>query len=180
MNVLNSGNCTPRLDERDESSSKTNSCTLPVSPLVDPKSRVPAQADGIEAARTAARIDNCVFIRAAPPVITMPSRGIRLPSPHPAHRTARIWLYHRCLAFRRQPSEGNGMRVVLYGATGMIGGRILKELLSRGHAVTAVLRDPSKLSPQANLTIEKGDLLDPDSIAKLAWGADVIVSSYGP
>jgi len=30
------------------------------------------------------------------------------------------------------------------------------------------------------LTIEKGDLFDPDSIAKLAWGAEVIVSSYGP
>ncbi len=72
------------------------------------------------------------------------------------------------------------MRVVLYGATGMIGSRILKELLSRGHTVTAVVRDPSKLQPQNNLTIEKGDLLDPASIAKLAWGADVIVSSYGP
>lgn len=72
------------------------------------------------------------------------------------------------------------MRVVLYGATGMIGSRILKELLSRGHTVTAVVRDPSKLKPQTNLTVEKGDLLDPGSIAKLAWGADVIVSSYGP
>src|SRR5581483_799712 len=72
------------------------------------------------------------------------------------------------------------MKVVLYGATGMIGSRILKELLSRGHAVTAVVRDPSKLQPQANLTIEKGDMLDPDSIAKVAWGAEVIVSSYGP
>jgi uncharacterized protein len=72
------------------------------------------------------------------------------------------------------------MKVVLYGATGMIGSRILKELLSRGHAVTAVVRDPSKLKAQNNLTIEKGDLLDADSIAKLAWGADVVVSSYGP
>jgi putative NADH-flavin reductase len=72
------------------------------------------------------------------------------------------------------------MKVVLYGATGMIGTRILKELLSRGHAVTAVTRDPSKLKAEKNLTIEKGDLLDADSIAKLAWGAEVIVSSYGP
>jgi len=72
------------------------------------------------------------------------------------------------------------MRVVLYGATGMIGSRILKELLSRGHSVTAVVRDESKLQPRKNLTIEQGDLLDPASIAKLAWGADVIISSYGP
>jgi len=72
------------------------------------------------------------------------------------------------------------MRVVLYGATGMIGSRILKELLSRGHTVTAVVRDPSKLKAEKNLAIEKGDMLDADSIAKLAWGADVIVSSYAP
>jgi hypothetical protein len=72
------------------------------------------------------------------------------------------------------------MRVVLYGATGMIGGRILKELLSRGHTVTAVVRDPSKLPAQNNLTIQKGDMLDADDIAKVAKGADVVVSSYAP
>jgi putative NADH-flavin reductase len=72
------------------------------------------------------------------------------------------------------------MRIVLYGATGTIGTRILKELLSRGHVVTAVVRDPSKLAPQKDLTIEKGDMLDADSIAKVAKGADVVISSYGP
>jgi putative NADH-flavin reductase len=72
------------------------------------------------------------------------------------------------------------MRVVLYGATGTIGARILKELLSRGHIVTAVVRDPSKLTAQSNLTIEKGDMLDADDIAKVAKGSDVVVSSYGP
>src|ERR1700733_15774192 len=79
-----------------------------------------------------------------------------------------------------QSNEENGMRVVLYGATGMIGTRILKELLSRGHTVTAVVRDPSKVVAQNNLTIEKGDMLDADNIAKVAKGADVVVSSYGP
>jgi putative NADH-flavin reductase len=72
------------------------------------------------------------------------------------------------------------MRVVLYGATGTIGSRILKELLSRGHVVTAVARDPSKLAAQNNLKIEKGDMLDADNIAKVAKGSDVVVSSYGP
>lgn len=74
------------------------------------------------------------------------------------------------------------MRVVLYGATGMIGSRILKELLSRGHTVTAVVRDPSKLAAQNHLTIEKGDMLDAGHIAKVAKGAgaDVVISAYGP
>ncbi len=72
------------------------------------------------------------------------------------------------------------MRVVLYGATGMIGSRILKELLSRGHTVTAVARDPSKLQAQNNVTIEKGDILDADNIAKVSKGSDVVISSFGP
>jgi uncharacterized protein len=72
------------------------------------------------------------------------------------------------------------MRVVLYGATGMIGSRILKELLSRGHTVTAVARDPSKLAAQPNLVIEKGDLLDTNHVAKVSKGADVVVSAYAP
>jgi uncharacterized protein len=72
------------------------------------------------------------------------------------------------------------MKVVLYGATGMIGSRVLKELLSRGHKVTAVVRDPSKLPSEPGLSIEKGDVLDAASIAKLAWGAEVIVSAYAP
>ena len=72
------------------------------------------------------------------------------------------------------------MKVVLYGATGMIGSRVMKELLSRGHAVTAVVRDTSKLKPENNLTIVKGDMLDADGIAKTAWGAEVIVSAYAP
>ncbi len=38
------------------------------------------------------------------------------------------------------------MKVVLYGASGMIGSRLLKELLSRGHQVTAVVRNPGNIA----------------------------------
>jgi uncharacterized protein len=37
----------------------------------------------------------------------------------------------------------NNMKIVLIGATGIIGQRILKEALSRRHEVTAIVRDPS-------------------------------------
>ena len=37
------------------------------------------------------------------------------------------------------------MNLVLFGATGMIGSRVLKELVSRGHTVTAVARDVSRV-----------------------------------
>jgi uncharacterized protein len=72
------------------------------------------------------------------------------------------------------------MKVVLYGASGMIGSRILKELVSRGHMVTVVARDPEKVSSAANVTVLKGDVLDADSVASTAKGADAVISAYGP
>jgi len=71
------------------------------------------------------------------------------------------------------------MKVVLYGASGMIGSRILQELLSRGHTVTAVVRDPSKLLP-SQAVVRKGDVLDPASVAETATGADAVISAYAP
>ncbi|GJM76123.1 hypothetical protein HMSSN036_83390 [Paenibacillus macerans] len=38
------------------------------------------------------------------------------------------------------------MNIALFGATGTIGKRILGEALRRGHDVTAVVRDPSRLA----------------------------------
>lgn len=72
------------------------------------------------------------------------------------------------------------MKVVLYGATGMIGSRILKELIARGHKVTVVARDPGKIPSTANVTVLKGDVLDAESVASTAKGADVVISAYGP
>jgi putative NADH-flavin reductase len=72
------------------------------------------------------------------------------------------------------------MNVVLYGATGKAGARILSELLSRHHHVTAVVRDPEKLTPNAGLTVEQGDLNDTGEIAEAIGGADAVVSAYGP
>lgn len=52
------------------------------------------------------------------------------------------------------------MKILLIGATGYVGKSILQEALQRGHQVTALVRDPSKLVPQENFTIIKGDLFD--------------------
>jgi uncharacterized protein len=72
------------------------------------------------------------------------------------------------------------MNVVLYGATGMIGSRILKELIARGHNVTVVARDPKKIPATAKVKVLKGDVLDAESIASTAKGADAVISAYGP
>jgi putative NADH-flavin reductase len=71
------------------------------------------------------------------------------------------------------------MYVVLYGASGMIGSRILQELVSRGHQVTAVVRHPEKVTI-AGVKVVKGDLLDHASVAATAQGAGAAISAYAP
>ncbi|MEU5418424.1 NAD(P)-dependent oxidoreductase [Streptomyces sp. NPDC001407] len=70
-------------------------------------------------------------------------------------------------------------KIALFGANGTIGSRILREALDRGHQVTAVVRDPSKLSAAPGLTVVTGDVLDPESVAAAAKGQDVVVSAVG-
>lgn len=72
------------------------------------------------------------------------------------------------------------MHIVLYGATGHAGSRILTELLSRGHQVTAITRNPAKLTPQPNLTVKQGDVASAAAIAANIKGADAVVSAYAP
>ena len=73
------------------------------------------------------------------------------------------------------------MKIVLFGATGNIGQRIAKEALSRGHEVVGVVRDPEKVQPpDARVTLVKGDATDAASVARVAPGADAIVSAISP
>lgn len=72
------------------------------------------------------------------------------------------------------------MKVLLIGASGTIGQRILAEALGRGHAVTAATRDPSKVPARAGVTAVKGDVLDAGSLASAARGHDVVISAFGP
>lgn len=70
------------------------------------------------------------------------------------------------------------MNVILYGATGNIGSRILNELTMRGHDVTAVVRHPERL-PVATKSL-RDDLSDIDRIAQVVLGTDAVVSAYAP
>jgi uncharacterized protein len=70
------------------------------------------------------------------------------------------------------------MNVVLYGATGKSGIRILTELLARNHNVTAVARNPVGLP--ANVKTVKDDLSDVNKIASLISGSDAVISAYAP
>jgi putative NADH-flavin reductase len=70
------------------------------------------------------------------------------------------------------------MKISVIGANGMIGQRIVKEALSRGHEVTAIARDPTKLQ-DAGIPVVKADATDAEGIAAAIQGQDVLVSSYG-
>jgi uncharacterized protein len=71
------------------------------------------------------------------------------------------------------------VNVALYGATGKSGSRILKELVSRGHRVTAIVRDAAKLpQPGPGVRVKQDDLSDPTSIAAAIDGAEAVISAY--
>ncbi|MFD8207615.1 NAD(P)-dependent oxidoreductase [Streptomyces sp. NPDC059695] len=71
-------------------------------------------------------------------------------------------------------------KIALFGASGTIGSRIRREALDRGHQVTAVVRDPRKITEQhPALTVVTGNVLDAASVAAVAEGQDVVVSAVG-
>jgi putative NADH-flavin reductase len=72
-------------------------------------------------------------------------------------------------------------KIAVFGATGNIGGHVVREALSRGHEVTALVRDPSRLDADgAGLTVVTiGDALDADAIEAAVRGHDVVVSAIG-
>src|SRR5260370_929074 len=72
------------------------------------------------------------------------------------------------------------MKVVLFGASGMIGSRLLDELVRRGHAVTAVVRHPEKVQAINGVKAVEGDVTNPASVAAIARGADAAISAYSP
>ena len=69
------------------------------------------------------------------------------------------------------------MNIALIGATGFIGSRLLAELVSRGHDVTAIVRNPAKVPALAGVTAVKGDIFDKDGLASLIAGHDAVISS---
>jgi hypothetical protein len=66
--------------------------------------------------------------------------------------------------------------LVVYGATGKIGGTIVNEALDRGHLVIGVSRDPRKFTiSNENFAGVKGDVTDPASVAELTRGVDAVI-----
>ncbi|MGW5731763.1 MULTISPECIES: NAD(P)-dependent oxidoreductase [Streptomyces] len=73
------------------------------------------------------------------------------------------------------------MNITVFGAAGSTGRRVVAEAVARGHQVTAAVRNPARatgLSPAAH--VRTGDAADPDTVAALAVGQDVVISATRP
>lgn len=80
-------------------------------------------------------------------------------------------------------SEPNSqaLTVAVLGATGKVGGHYARGALDAGHSLRALARNVSKLAiaDHASVTPIQGDAADPDDVAELVTGADVVVSCVG-
>jgi uncharacterized protein len=106
----------------------------------------------------------------------------RRSSASPADRAACAWwglFCSACLLFTTAVHAADEpLDILIYGASGDVGERLLNEALRRNHHVTAVSRDTRRIAaPRPHLEVVEGDLLDPTSVREVAAGRDVIVLS---
>ncbi|MEU7859751.1 NAD(P)H-binding protein [Nonomuraea sp. NPDC049141] len=73
------------------------------------------------------------------------------------------------------------MRITVFGAAGSVGARVVAEALSRGHEVTAVVRDPARfpaLHPGTHPQV--GDAAQVEDVTRLSTGQDLVISATRP
>ncbi len=73
-------------------------------------------------------------------------------------------------------------RILLTGATGSVGGRLLPELLERGHPVRSLVRDPARAQLGTGTEVVRGDVLTGEGVDAALEGIDVayyLVHSMG-
>lgn len=64
------------------------------------------------------------------------------------------------------------MRVLVTGATGFVGSKLLPRLAAEGHELHALARDPAKLDA-ANVTVTRGDVVTGEGLAQALAGVEV-------
>jgi len=73
------------------------------------------------------------------------------------------------------------MKIVVFGASGRMGIKVVEQALEAGHTVTAFLRTPSKIVLQhPKLTLFQGDVIDASAVEKAIAGQEVVFSVLGP
>ncbi|CAI8953580.1 NAD(P)-bd_dom domain-containing protein [Pseudomonas sp. IT-P74] len=68
-------------------------------------------------------------------------------------------------------------KIAIIGATGRAGSQLLEEALRRGHSVTAIARDTSKVDPRESVVGKAVDALDAAALQAAIAGHDVVISA---
>lgn len=77
-------------------------------------------------------------------------------------------------------AAAESQKITVIGGSGMIGQRIVNEALARGHQVTLLARDPSRVTQtHERLRVEKSDVLETDALTDLFATQDVVISAVG-
>lgn len=71
------------------------------------------------------------------------------------------------------------MNLLVLGATGKTGQFVLAAAARAGHAVTVLVRDPSRLPSTQGLTVVTGDASSAADVTKAAAGQDAVISVIG-
>lgn len=72
------------------------------------------------------------------------------------------------------------MNIAVFGGTRGVGRAVVDQALARGHAVTALARDPASLAiADPGFTVVPGNVLDPAAVVQAVGGADAVVVSLG-
>src|ERR1051325_6813983 len=66
------------------------------------------------------------------------------------------------------------MTILVTGATGNVGRNVVEQLVRRGAAVRALVRDASKAELPASVELAQGDLLDVDSLRSAMAGVSTL------
>ncbi|MFD4631842.1 NAD(P)-dependent oxidoreductase [Streptomyces sp. NPDC058284] len=73
------------------------------------------------------------------------------------------------------------MRITVFGAAGNTGSRIVTEALSRGHEVTAVVRDAARFTELHPDAVHRtGDAANPDDVRELSARQGLVVNATRP
>lgn len=77
----------------------------------------------------------------------------------------------------KQPPILQGMKVIVTGADGLLGGNLVRVLLESGHRVRVFLQEGRKSPTLEGLDIERfqGDILDPESLARAFDGTAAVI-----
>ncbi len=70
-----------------------------------------------------------------------------------------------------------GKLILVTGATGYVGGRLVPRLLEAGYRVRCLIRDPSRMQGRTwvkRVELVQGDALHPQSLAVVMHGVDTV------